>query len=384
MEMTVSTLAEIETCPRRWALASAEYPDLWAGRGYPPRVHLGSLAGSVVHLVLETITRELGREGCPTIQDPMAVQIMKRLGGYTKVLQDCTERVIARFRENPRAARFLDTAARSLRAKAPELRTRVQTLLSGLRLPLVAPRPGAAGMKPRSKLSTGAHPEVELRAKAIGWKGKADLLVLSEEICEIVDFKTGEQVDHHRFQVRVYALLWSLDHELNPERRLAKKLTLAYMLGNVDVEAPSPPQLEALERELVVRRDAASQAAAARPPEAHPTASNCRLCGVRQLCDAYWSPQVQRELSIERATEGSSFVDVEISILGRHGPSSWDAEVVTSCSVPKGSRVLLRSSQAELAPTAGERLRVLDAHLALVENDPIVTMGAMSEVYKGT
>jgi hypothetical protein len=37
-EMTVTTLAEIEACPRRWTLGAAHYPALWTGRGYPPRV----------------------------------------------------------------------------------------------------------------------------------------------------------------------------------------------------------------------------------------------------------------------------------------------------------------------------------------------------------
>lgn len=36
--MSVSTYAEIEECPRRWALSSAEYPELWGGRGYPPKL----------------------------------------------------------------------------------------------------------------------------------------------------------------------------------------------------------------------------------------------------------------------------------------------------------------------------------------------------------
>ena len=65
-EMTVTALAEIEACPRRWALGAAPYPDLWSGRGYPPRVQLSALAGTVVHRALEAITRELVRAGCPT------------------------------------------------------------------------------------------------------------------------------------------------------------------------------------------------------------------------------------------------------------------------------------------------------------------------------
>jgi hypothetical protein len=48
-EMTVTTLGGIESCPRRWALGAAHNPELWSGRGYPPRVQLGALSGTVVH-----------------------------------------------------------------------------------------------------------------------------------------------------------------------------------------------------------------------------------------------------------------------------------------------------------------------------------------------
>ena len=48
-EMSVSTYAEIEECPRRWALSSAEYPELWGGRGYPPKLQVAALAGIKTH-----------------------------------------------------------------------------------------------------------------------------------------------------------------------------------------------------------------------------------------------------------------------------------------------------------------------------------------------
>src|SRR5215470_12895945 len=76
-EMTVSALSEIEACPRRWALASAEYHDLWAGRGYPPKPALSSLAGSVVHFAIETITKAFVQAGCASVQDACAVQAMQ-------------------------------------------------------------------------------------------------------------------------------------------------------------------------------------------------------------------------------------------------------------------------------------------------------------------
>ena len=34
-EMSVSSLRAIESCPRRWALSTASYPNLWRGIGYP-------------------------------------------------------------------------------------------------------------------------------------------------------------------------------------------------------------------------------------------------------------------------------------------------------------------------------------------------------------
>ena len=83
-EMSVSSLGEIESCPRRWALASADYPQLWDHPGYPPRLYAASLTGSVVHLALKTVTQALARAGCRLLADADAVQVMRGLGGYTK------------------------------------------------------------------------------------------------------------------------------------------------------------------------------------------------------------------------------------------------------------------------------------------------------------
>jgi hypothetical protein len=103
-EMTVTTLVEIEACPRRWALGRAAYPGLWSGQGYPPRVQLGALAGSVVHLTLEIITTRLIAAGCPSIHSPIATKTLRDLGGFTKVVNDCMDRVLKRLATNPRAA----------------------------------------------------------------------------------------------------------------------------------------------------------------------------------------------------------------------------------------------------------------------------------------
>jgi hypothetical protein len=234
----------------------------------------------------------------------------------------------------------------------------------------------------RGPLRFGAYPEIELRARRIGWKGKADLLTLSDDSCEISDFKTGAQDDGHRFQIRVYALLWRADEELNPTRRRADRLVLRYGGVDVEVSAPTAAQLDDLERDIVARRDAAQRAVSGPRPEARPTAENCRFCGVRQLCGEYWEAATQQALVAYGADP--RFTDVQLTVTGRHGPSSWDAVIEVARNAAAGRPALLRT-KGNLEFQSGERLRVLDAAVAVgVEGDDqpvVITLGTMSETY---
>lgn len=382
-EMSVSTEAEIDECPRRWALGAAEYPDIWSGRGYPPRLQVAALAGTVVHLALEIITRHLARAQVPSLDDPLAMAVLKDLGGYTRVVEECVERVLGRFADNPRAHQVMEHARRTLRGQVPALRAQVQSMLVRLRLPRAgaqAPDVAAPSRPPslvRGPLRRGTHPEVEVHARSIGWKGKVDLLVLGDE-CEITDFKTGATDEAHEFQVRVYAVLWRMDDELNPARRLVDRLVLAYQGRDVEVAPPSAPEIDEIGRDLLARRRAADSALAARPPVARPSADSCRHCGVRQLCDAYWSGA---ELAL---SDDGRLGDVELRITGRHGPTSLDAVVLRARAIRPGTPALLRFQQGH-DPGTGARVRVLQGALARDPEDidapAIVTLGVFSEVY---
>ena len=382
-EMTVTTLREIESCSRRWALRAGHYPDIWNGRGYPPRVQLDALSGTVVHLALEVITRALVRAGCLSLHDPTVIQVLRDIGGYTKVVNDCIDRVLSRLESNPRAQRVIEFAARSLRARVPELRNRAQMILCRVHL-LRTPARNAEGNTPRARgpLSMGAFPEIELRAEEIGWKGKADLLVLSSEACEITDFKTGSADEGHRFQLQVYALLWSRDGDLNPGRRRADRLLVAYSGKEIEVAAPTEAELDELEVELLSRRGAAREAVSHDPPEARPDPQNCRYCAVRQLCGEYWTTETQRRMGQE--AEGRRFGDVEVTVTGRHGPSSWDARVELSQDFPHGKPAVIRTS-GDLEFRPGDRLRVLDAALTIDDEDEaqpaVFTLVTLSEAY---
>jgi hypothetical protein len=383
--MSVSTHAEIDQCPRRWALSAAEYPDIWSGRGYPPKLQMAALAGSVVHSALDLITKQLTRAGVGSLNDPSATQVLRELGGYTRVVEQCVKRILRRFSDNPRALPLMDHAQRMLHGQVPTLRARVQSMLARLRLPKGEPGAPATSVvqaatpPTRRPLANGVYPELEVRARSIGWKGTVDLLVLGDNACEITDFKTGAADEAHKFQVRVYAVLWRLDDELNPLGRVADRLVLVYESQDVEVPPPSQEEIDDLGRDLLARRKASEVALTARPPAARPDAETCRYCGVRQLCDAYWAGTTQA------VTEDGRFGDIELKITGRHGPTRWDAVIMRARNLPAKMPALLRLQQPDDFKT-GTQVRVLDGALAYDPEDDaapaIVTLSALSEAYR--
>jgi len=383
-EMTVTALLEIEGCPRRWALLAASYPTLWLGRGYPQRVTLAALGGTVVHLALERITRALVDAGCGSVQDPAAVGVMKTLGGYTRIIGDCIEAVQARAATNPRAVRAADFISRSLRSQVPDFRARTQRLLSSVRVqdvrvPRAEPRQTGRPAH-RSALAEGIYSEIELRVPALRWKGKADLLVISPSSCGLTDFKTGAPDQAHDFQLQVYALLWSRDSELNPSGRLVDRLDVAYSSGQRAVAAPDEARLKEIEDEVFKRRDAAIRSVSHHPPEARPSAEQCGYCAARHLCSDYWNGHLG--LLGQQKTD-RRFGDLEVTVTGRHGPASWDAVANVSGWLPEGKSVVLRTSD-ELLLQRNQRLRVVDAGITVDEDEAqpaVVTVGVLTEIY---
>ena len=82
--------------------------------------------------------------------------------------------------------------------------------------------------------------------------------------------------------------------------------------------------------------------------------------------------------------EERRFGDVEVTVTGRHGPSSWDARVELSPDLPRGKPAVIRTS-GDLEFRPGDRVRVLDAALTMDDEDQpqpaVFTLGTLSEVY---
>lgn len=385
--LTYSTLLEVEACPRRWGLASAAYPEVWTGRGYPPRLSIPRIAGSIVHDVIDKVTGALVKRQCPSIRAPEAVQIMRESGGFTRLLEDSTARALSPYASNPRAHGQLDAVRRTLQARFPDLRRRAQSLLMTVSTPPLGPSLAAVdarvptGVRSRAPLRTGTHSEVDVLAPAIGWRGTIDLLTVAPSDCAITDFKTGERKTDHALQVRIYALLWSMDGELNPTRAPATSLMLAYPGGLTNVPAPDSDELDALRAELVARTDAARAYDAVRPP-AKPSAVNCLHCDVRHVCDDYWTRDVQ--MSIRAAAQDSDICDGEFVLSTGLGASNWE---ITPRSAPtpwNTPRSVLRCSDSKVELRSGHVVRVLDGNIWRAADEPSVTtlnVGPSSEIY---
>lgn len=364
-------------------LSNAAYPTLWDRRGYPRLVELAALSGTVVHRSVETIVKAFHRAQCSSIADPRAVEVLRNLGGYSSIVGETMAAELDALRPNPRMAPRVEMLETAARLKAPEMRSRVQVLISRLRLQPSADAPVLQGdpdegdetktERHRPPLRSGSYPEVELVAAELRLRGIADLITVTPSGCSITDYKTGIADAGHAEQIRDYALLWTLDRERNPRQVPVDSLTISYVSRDEAVTPPSALQLSGLAADLTSRVSAADEAVEHRPPEARPDPSHCSFCSVRQLCETYWKE------SIDAVTlPDGSFGDVELEVQSRHSGRGWRAR-----STQTGKAVLLRVQDEGISFRPGALIRVLRVSISVdPESDvPIVAMTKGSEVY---
>jgi CRISPR/Cas system-associated exonuclease Cas4 (RecB family) len=367
--MSFYRLLEIERCPRRAALRTANYPDLWGRHGYPPKLRLSNLLGQVVHSSVRTISTNLANAGCRSASDARAVSLLTQWGGLTQLIRKSLEDVLNEQSTNPRGIAVRRALHEALDRRIPAMREQVQITLG--RLPL-----SASVSAPRDKSKPAAvdsrslktHTELELRSPALHWVGVADYVSVSEDHCAIIDFKTGEPDDEHKFQIRIYALLWANDQRFNPARVLADKLTLSYGNQRIDVPAPQEHELEDLNQTLADRTETARNVMRAQPPQAKPSLENCTFCDVRHLCGTYWTQETQRQLS-EHLSHTTEYTDLQLRNISRQSVKSWKAVVSSSSTLPKDAPVILRTSVFDssidqfLSANPAKELRLLDVRL---------------------
>jgi hypothetical protein len=294
------------------------------------------------------------------------------------------DHVLNQFADNPRL-RWPDRLRAELLRRIPQMREQLQALLAPVAWPSVVDEQAMENGYSVKALGLGPHFEVKLKSAMLQWKGVADLIELRQSNVLIVDFKTGEPSPRHADQVRIYALLWFRDNEVNPLSILATELKLSYPRGNVSIPAPDKEQLRAIQSGLVERTKSAEAALQAQKPNAYVGPEACPQCDVRHLCSEYWTPTSRRLL---RATCTGNFDDIELQVQERVGEYSWLCKCSVATHLPTGSTILLRaeseaSALANVFETGGS-FRVLGALISCTDDEgPVIaSVLATSEIFR--
>lgn len=378
-----SSLKEMEACPRRWMLSRADYPDIWERRGYPPLPVVAAIFGKVVHGVIEQLTLEFGGAGITSPSAGDVVGILGALGGWRGIVLAAIEREVAGLHANPRvSAERLDRLRSELIRRAPEAADHVKAFLGRGALPAAVTTelsdgstPGS-GPKLRRPAGPGVHAELTVTAESLRVTGTIDQLVFDDSGVTVTDFKTAFENDAHDDQVRLYALLWRLDGQTNPDGVLATQLRVAYPSHERSVAAPDTTELQTLEAATAARVVDADLVTTTPPPTAVPSDENCGYCQVKHLCDAYW-PAVPPAIS-EVSTE--EWFDFEGSVARPNGSRSWFVATLTE----PPTEVLVRTVDTDVPFPVGQRVRLLGVRRSQDPDKPerlVISMVTTSEWY---
>lgn len=385
---SVSTLLQIEACPRKWSLSNSHFNEFGDRNGYPEKPSIPLIKGRIIHKCLETLTHHLKSENCNSLSDPLFVSIMRRIGGYSQLVSDATNLIIESYSKNPRAVININHISQRIKILSPEIRSGVQSLISKSEINAI---PGSNKTKSTSSsnkkmpLSSGMHTEVKL-TDGKRWKGIVDVLGLMQNRCIIKDYKSGKPKDNDIFQIKTYAWLWYSDNIKNPSKTLPDELVLLYPDKCIEVNPISISEISEFTDNLYLRTNKAISSITKDPPPAFVSNENCSNCTVRHLCAEYWE-MLETNNTFDISSKN---IDIQVKIKKRRGPKSWDV-VIDSCNnhTLSGEAVLINQNNALFNKLDNNiTIRVLDAFLAkpieqsdLPENTKSIFITNLSEIF---
>ncbi|HKV78660.1 MAG TPA: PD-(D/E)XK nuclease family protein [Candidatus Sulfotelmatobacter sp.] len=348
--MNLHYLLRAERCPRSAALRHARYAELWDRNTYPDKPSVAGLAGTVVHATVARIVQQFSENGCTSIDDPRCSAVLKQLGGYTRILMQTITDLAKALAGNPRFEIVRDWSLVALQKRIPLLREHVQLQLGKISWPVLsqnneqsaAPKDVCRHPSNRPALGKGVHFEVEVRYPKLKWRGVIDFLDVGEQSCTIKDFKTGEASDDHVLQLKLYALLWLNDRELNPAALPPSQLSVSYASGEQEVSI-APKELAELSESLLNRAAQVRASIDGPASRANVSNDNCPHCDVRHLCSDYWSLS-RRSKAPAKGDASAVADDIQLELKARRGDKTWSAECLISNHFPPKTTLLLRWS----------------------------------------
>jgi hypothetical protein len=377
--MSFHLLSEAERCPLASTLRRSTYAQLWDGRGYPKRPAVSAAIGIVVHSAAQFLMQELMTDGVASNRDEGSFETLRRLGGFSAVLNKEVSAFVRNQGINPRFQAVASAFERTLFSKLPRMRELLQELLSEQKWLERQSESAETSAKNRPsqnpsryRLRLGTSFEVELQDPALRWKGRVDAITLTNDSCSISDLKTGEQSVAHIDQLKIYSILWEADKELNPDNVPIGELKIYYGSSSVSLDLPTKQTMKDWRSALADRTARAEQQLALSPVPAHPSGDNCRNCQTKLQCNEYWKLRFQ--------DTADPFQDLELTLVSRRGSAGWLVRETGN-----GQRELLLTRPNGGAPywdemVSGTRLRLTDAHFTDRDGElPLVLPTTFSE-----
>lgn len=386
--MSFHLYKDAQRCPLSVSLQRSHYRQLWDGFGYPTRPSTSAVSGIVIHQAAETILRQFAESGVTSLMQPIAMTVLKELGGFTKVIENALDAFFTSQSNNPRFEQFRNDLSRTLRLKLPHLRATLQALIAGNVWTFSATKPKALkSVKApilqqkaiqRFPLGKGTFVEVDLEDAISKWRGRPDIMSVSEQGCSITDLKSGNASEEHAEQLTVYSMLWLEDSDRNPSRLPVQGLQIVYATGTVAITVPDDEQATTFRRNLVASSDLVRSALNSPDVPANPSRENCRHCSVKLLCEPYWQ-------SLSAVGLDGDYSNNQVTLLEMRGERAWLATVTSSSSLQANEKVIVRAYQggksfwSDLKP--GFSVRLTDGLLSSTEESviPVINLSMMTE-----
>lgn len=252
-----SALRGFEECPLRWALSRTNVPCF--GGLIPQKPNRGGLEGTLLHELIERYTRNPGVETYRPRRT--LLELVTAWSKNNEANPRIDSKALAGQVRIEDILRAFDEASSHVKRSQHQLNTDTRPVGN------------------RSGVFNGA--ESWLKDPKSKLCGRADFITAGE----IVDFKSGDQHDHHAEQLTFYAALYLAIAGKSPT-----SLRLVYTEKNEVVEVPVPAlnQLENVLGELRLRASRADEQVAAGELPAKPEPTKCAYCHVRGVCNKYW------------------------------------------------------------------------------------------------
>lgn len=374
--LSFSTLMKLRTCPRSWAYSRARFEPggLFDNKGrLEERASWGAIRGRAAHKSLERLLDIHQQNAGPAAGSWALLQFWKRYlpqGGVPVVVAAALDDELALVEGSSRNRSVMQWLRQCAAREVGDLVAAVNAKLTLALKSGSLPRGLASkSMATRRELREGAHAEAVVEAELRGsirarlWRGTIDVATIVAERVALIDYKGGDEDPSHKEQLELYALLYAKDVLVNPARRRAVELTLAYDRGRTIVwPAPDSAELTLIEKRTSDEIELLINSTESKPPAARPSVDACGFCSARALCSAYWNEPLSGE---------GDYFDLEMRVESR---SSAGDELVGTAS---------KSSRADV--TGGSFVRLLvpgnqrDEARQVCPGDLVRVLGASAE-----